>query len=117
MVARLERVRVGNAGDLRNGIVVGRSEVQPVVGVDDAGRKLRANAPVKWHATRLAAEAGVRRYDMNGLLNDGISEFKKSFAQHTDELVGTFDVPFGPLFAVWDKALPTAKRVLRKIRR
>ena len=98
-------------------VVSGATAFELYGGVDDAGRKLRANAPVKWHATRLAAEAGVRRYDMNGLLNDGISEFKKSFAQHTDELVGTFDVPFGPLFAVWDRALPTAKQVLRKIRR
>lgn len=86
-------------------------------GVDDAGRRLRANAPVKWHAVRLAAAAGARRYDMNGLLNDGISEFKKSFAQHTDELLGTVEVPFGPLFDVWDRVLPTAKRVVRRLRR
>lgn len=98
-------------------IVSGSTAFELYGGVDDTGRRLRANAPVKWHATRLAAEAGLRRYDMNGLLNDGISEFKKSFAQHTDELVGTFDVPFSPLFTVWDRALPTAKRVLRKIRR
>ena len=86
-------------------------------GVDETGRRLRANAPVKWHAVRLAAGAGARRYDMNGLLNDGISEFKKSFAQHTDELVGTVEVPFGPLFDVWDRVLPTAKRVVRRLRR
>lgn len=87
-------------------------------GVDDAGRRLRANAPVKWHAIRLAAEAGLTRYDMNGLLNDGISDFKRSFAQHTDELVGSFDVPFSRLrHGLWNRALPTAKRVLRALRR
>ncbi|MEK8228856.1 peptidoglycan bridge formation glycyltransferase FemA/FemB family protein [Oerskovia sp. M15] len=63
-------------------------------GINDAGRKLRANAPVKWHAIELAQQAGLTRYDMNGLLNDGISEFKRSFAQHDDELVGSIDVPF-----------------------
>lgn len=86
-------------------------------GIDDVGRKARANAPVKWHAVRLAQDAGALRYDINGLLNDGISEFKRSFAQHEDELVGTLDVPFSPLYRVWVRALPRMKQVLRVLRR
>lgn len=86
-------------------------------GVDDAGRKARANAPVKWHAVRLAQESGALRYDINGLLNDGISAFKRSFADHEDELVGTVDVPFSPLYRVWVRALPRAKQVVRALRR
>ncbi len=87
-------------------------------GVDDAGRKARANAPVKWHAVRLAQEAGLRRYDLNGLLNDGISEFKRSFARHEDLMAGTIDVPFGALrYAAWERGLPAAKSVLRRLRR
>ncbi|MCL1871497.1 MAG: aminoacyltransferase [Promicromonosporaceae bacterium] len=86
-------------------------------GVNDAGRKARANAPVKWHAVQLAQQAGLRRYDMNGLLNDGISEFKRSFAKHEDELVGTLDVPLnGALYALWERGLPAAKQVVRKLR-
>jgi len=87
-------------------------------GVNDAGRKARANAPVKWHAVRLAQEAGLRRYDLNGLLNDGISEFKRSFAKHEDLMAGTIDVPFdGLLYAAWERGLPAAKQVLRRVRR
>lgn len=86
-------------------------------GINDAGRKARANAPVKWHAIQLAQQAGLVRYDMNGLLNDGISEFKKSFAKHTDELVGSIDVAFSRWYNTWNTALPTAKKVVRKLRR
>ncbi|NTW41010.1 MAG: aminoacyltransferase [Cellulomonadaceae bacterium] len=86
-------------------------------GVDDTGRKARANAPVKWHAVQIAQEAGLLRYDMNGLLNDGISAFKRSFAKHEDELVGTLDVAFSALYPVWVRAVPLAKRLLRAVRR
>ncbi|MEU4384025.1 peptidoglycan bridge formation glycyltransferase FemA/FemB family protein [Promicromonospora sp. NPDC023805] len=85
-------------------------------GINDIGRKARANAPVKWHAIELARQAGLVRYDMNGLLNDGVSDFKKSFAQHTDELVGSIDVAFSRWYTTWNNALPTAKRVVRKLR-
>ena len=86
-------------------------------GVNGAGRKLRANAPVKWHAITLAKAAGVQRYDMNGLLNDGISDFKRSFAKHTTELTPSFDVPFSAWYTTWNKVLPTAKRIVRSVRR
>jgi len=83
---------------------------------NDAGRKLRANAPVKWHAILAAKAAGAPRYDMNGLLNDGISEFKRSFSKQETELQPSIDVAFSPLHAVWNKALPTAKKIIRKVR-
>ncbi|BDO42432.1 peptidoglycan bridge formation glycyltransferase FemA/FemB family protein [Cellulomonas sp. NTE-D12] len=86
-------------------------------GVNEAGRKARANAPVKWFAVRLAQDAGLLRYDVNGLLNDGVSTFKRSFAKHEDQLVGTVDVPFSPLYRLWVQAVPLAKRVLRTLRR
>lgn len=86
-------------------------------GVDEVGRKARANAPVKWFAIRLAQDAGLLRYDVNGLLNDGISTFKRSFAKHEDQLVGTVDVPFSPLYRLWVQAVPLAKRVVRAVRR
>lgn len=96
----------------------GRTAFELYGGVNDAGRKARANAPVKWHAVRLAREAGVERYDLNGLLNDGISEFKRSFAKHEDLMAGTLDVPFNAvLYAAWDRGLPMAKRVVRRLRR
>lgn len=84
---------------------------------NDTGRKLRANAPVKWFAIQAAKDAGAPRYDMNGLLNDGISDFKRSFSKHENELQPSIDVAFSPLHGVWNNLLPTAKKVLRKIKK
>ncbi|MCI1901622.1 MAG: aminoacyltransferase [Bifidobacteriaceae bacterium] len=74
-------------------------------GATDTGRKMRANYPLKWGAMLAAKKVGARRYDMNGLLNDGISEFKKSFQNEPTQWVGTFDLPLSPLFHVWEKSL------------
>lgn len=86
-------------------------------GSTDQGRKLRANAPVKWFCITEAIAKGATRFDLNGLLNDGISEFKKSFSSHEDLLQPSFDLKFNPLYGVWNSLLPTAKKVLRKIRK
>ena len=72
---------------------------------------------MKWFAVRLAQDAGLLRYDVNGLLNDGISAFKRSFAKHEDQLLGTVDVPFSPLYGLWVRAVPWAKAVIRRTRR
>jgi len=84
-------------------------------GVNDAGRRLQATAPVYWASISDAGRLGVLRYDLNGLLNEGISKFKRSFANHEDELIGSIDVPFSALDVVWNRGLPVAKRVLRKL--
>lgn len=84
---------------------------------NDTGRKLRANAPVKWFAIQAAKNAGAPRYDMNGLLNDGISDFKRSFSKHENQLQPSVDVAFSVLHTVWNKLLPTAKSVLRKLKK
>lgn len=85
-------------------------------GMNDDGMNLRANYGLKWHAIRAMKERGVIRYDVNGLLNDGISNFKRGFAKHEDELVGSVDVPFSRWYSTWNSALPTAKKVVRKLR-
>lgn len=84
-------------------------------GMDDEGQRLRANYALKWHAIRQMREQGVRRYDFNGLLNDGVSTFKQGFASHEDLLAGTWDRPLSPLYAVWDRGLPMARRVLGRL--
>ncbi len=86
-------------------------------GMNDRGQELRANYALKWHAITKTQEWGVERYDMNGLLNDGVSTFKQGFADHEDLLVGTYDRPLSPLYAVWTKALPYAKKAVRAIKR
>ncbi|RNI17893.1 lipid II:glycine glycyltransferase FemX [Flexivirga caeni] len=83
-------------------------------GMTDLGARLRANYALKWHAIRAMRARGVQRYDVNGLVSDGVSTFKRGFADHEDLLVGTFDKPLSPLYAVWDKGLPLAKQVVRR---
>lgn len=80
-------------------------------GATDEGRHLRANYPLKWGAMLAAKESGTRVYDMNGLLNDGISEFKRSFVKQETRWVGTFDRPLGAWYTVWARVLPAYRRL------
>lgn len=86
-------------------------------GMNDEGQELRANYILKWTAIRRFKEWGIRRYDMNGLLNDGVSKFKQGFADHETMLAGTFDMPLSPLYPLWTKGLPAAKNVVRKLKK
>lgn len=80
-------------------------------GVTDEGKRLRANYLLKWHAILAAKASGTVLYDLNGLLNDGISKFKMLFVSEPTLWVGTFDRPLSPLYHVWDVAL----RLYRKL--
>lgn len=86
-------------------------------GMNDEGQRLRANYVLKWEVIRTMKEWGLERYDMNGLLNDGVSTFKQGFSDHEDMLAGTYDKPLSPLYTAWTKGLPLAKQVIRKIKR
>jgi peptidoglycan pentaglycine glycine transferase (the first glycine) len=85
-------------------------------GVNEEGQDLRVNYALKWHAITTMQKWGLERYDMNGLLNDGVSTFKQGFASHEDMLAGTYDKPLSPLYTLWSKGLPTAKRIVRKMK-
>lgn len=85
-------------------------------GMNADGQALRANYGLKWYAICQMRDRGVVRYDVNGLLNDGISTFKRGFADHEDELIGSIDVPFSVWYSTWNKGLPTAKKVVRRLR-
>lgn len=86
-------------------------------GVTDQGQELRANYVLKWRVIMACKERRVQRYDLNGLLNDGISNFKQGFIEHETELAGTYDYAMSPLYAVWTTLLPTAKAVIRKLKK
>lgn len=86
-------------------------------GMNARGQELRANYMLKWHAITKCKGWGITRYDMNGLLNDGVSTFKRGFADHENTLVGTYDYPLGPLYVAWTKGLPALKKVIRLIKR
>lgn len=85
-------------------------------GMNDQGQQLRANYALKWYAIQMMKKWGIRRYDFNGLLNDGVSTFKQGFADHEDMLAGTYDKPLSPLYILWSKGLPAAKKIVRKLK-
>ncbi|HEY0964897.1 MAG TPA: peptidoglycan bridge formation glycyltransferase FemA/FemB family protein [Candidatus Saccharimonadales bacterium] len=86
-------------------------------GISDKGQKLRINYGLKWWCIQEMKRRGVKQYDFNGLLNDGISTFKRSFASHETTLVGTYDKPLSPLYSVWSEGLPLAKKVVRTLKK
>ena len=87
-------------------------------GVTDTGQSVRANYCLKWQAIRDLKAKGISEYDLNGLLNDGISSFKLGFSDGEETmLAGTFDKPLSPLYTVWRYALPIAKKVARVVKR
>jgi lipid II:glycine glycyltransferase (peptidoglycan interpeptide bridge formation enzyme) len=83
-------------------------------GTNQVGQQVRANHLLKWCAIINSKESGQARYDFNGLLNDGITFFKKGFSDTETLLVGTADSVFNKaLYFLWDKLLPVGQRVLR----
>jgi len=85
-------------------------------GMNEEGQSLRANYALKWHAITECKKWGVEQYDLNGLLNDKISTFKKGFASHETDLAGTYDYPLSSLYTIWTRTLPAAKGMLRKVK-
>lgn len=73
--------------------------------VSDQGKKLRANYALKWTAICAARDRGTRLYDLNGLLNDGISDFKLLWVSEPTWWIGTFDHPLKPLAGLWKTAM------------
>lgn len=86
-------------------------------GMNDRGQALRANYALKWHAITECKRQGIKRYDMNGLLNDGVSNFKRGFASHENNLAGTYDYPMSQFYPVWRHGLPLAKKTIRKTKK
>lgn len=86
-------------------------------GMDDRGQELRANYALKWQTIQKCKEWGIERYDMNGLLSDGISTFKRGFADHENLLAGTYDLPLSWLYPVWAHLLPVAKKAIRLVKK
>ena len=83
-------------------------------GVSPRGMKLRLNYGLKFHAMKHVKAQGVSRYDFNGLLNDGISDFKRQFSKHEDLLIGTWDKALSPLYPAFATALPKVRHVLKR---
>lgn len=85
-------------------------------GAVERGLKLHANHILKWTVMLDQKDYGITRYDMNGLLGEGITQFKKGFASHVDQLHGGVDVPLSPLYPLWAKALPAVRSAMNRIK-
>ncbi|MFI5086153.1 MAG: lipid II:glycine glycyltransferase FemX [Actinomycetales bacterium] len=94
----------------------GRTAFELYGGMNEAGSSLRANFSLKWTAITAMKERGIARYDFNGLLNDGVSQFKFGFADHEDLLAGSWDKPLSPLYPAYASALPLVRRGIRTLR-
>lgn len=86
-------------------------------GVTEVGQALRANYALKWHAIEKTKEWGIHYYDFGGLIGDGVSNFKRGWAEGDTEYVGTYEKPLSVFYGVWDRALPIAKKATRKVKK
>lgn len=85
-------------------------------GMNDEGQTLRANYALKWYAIRRTKEWGLTRYDLGGLIGDGVSNFKLSWAEGETNLAGTFDKPLSSFYSLWNSGLPAAKKIVRALK-
>ena len=85
-------------------------------GTTVTGLRVEANYALNWFAITQAKKDNVETYDLNGLLNDGISTFKRGFGQEV-YWIGTWDFPLSPLYFTWERFLPITKKVIQKTRK
>lgn len=97
-------------------LVAGKTVFELYGGMTDKGQVLRANYFLKWSVIQTMKERGVERYDVNGLLNDGVTAFKKGFIPEETLMAGTLDRPLSPLYPLWTYGLPLAKRLVRLVK-
>ena len=85
-------------------------------GVNEQGMELRANYALKWEAIQQMKQSRVAQYDMNGLLNDGVSNFKLGFSGNTEtNLIGTLDKSLSPLYGLWETVIPLGKKITHSL--
>lgn len=86
-------------------------------GMSERGQDLRANYALKWHAIKKVKEWGLVNYDFGGLVAGGVSNFKQGWSSDVTVFAGTFDKPLSPLYTLWSKGLPFAKKTMQAVRR
>ncbi len=84
-------------------------------GVGARGRKLRINAGAKWQCMQDLHRDGINRYDLNGLLNDGVDTYKKAFHGEEVHYIGSYELPLSNWYYLYTKALPAGKTLLHAL--
>lgn len=83
-------------------------------GMNELGQQLRSNYMLKWYAIRKCKEWGLYSYDFGGLLDGGVTTFKKGWTDKETELAGTFDRQLSVFYGIWNSGLPFAKKIIRR---
>ncbi len=86
-------------------------------GMNEQGQSLRANYFLKWHVVQQMKQQGVKRYDVNGLLNDGVTAFKKGFIPEETHMTGAYEKQLSLWYPLWRYLLPMAKSLVQSLRR
>jgi peptidoglycan pentaglycine glycine transferase (the first glycine) len=86
-------------------------------GMNETGQELRTNYALKWYAIRKCKEWGLTRYDFGGLLEGGVTTFKKGWATEQTELAGTFDKKLSAFYGLYSAFLPIAKSFTHRLKR
>lgn len=84
-------------------------------GMTTEGRQLHASYALKWHAVLKSKDWGLERYDFGGLVEGGVTSFKKSWTDKETVLAGTFDYPLSVFYSLWNVFFPVSKKIFRKI--
>lgn len=94
-----------------------RSSYELYGGVSPRGQELRANYALKWHAIRKTKEWGLEVYDFGGMFDEGggVSNFKRGWTDADTELSGSYELPLSPLYGLWGRVFPLAKKLNQAI--
>ena len=87
-------------------------------GVNENGQLSKANYLLKWHAICDSKKQGMKIYDFNGRLNDGVSNFKHGFAPDDTDYIGSYDYVINKTaYRFWVGLFPMLKPIGRKVKR
>lgn len=84
-------------------------------GVGARGRKMRINAGAKWQCMQDLHKDGVDKYDLNGLLNDGVDTYKKAFSGEETYYIGSLELPLSGWYNIYTNVLPAGKKLLHAV--
>ena len=94
-------------------LVAGENGFALFAGVGEEGRRRRINAGVKFECLGVLKGVGVRRYDFNGLLNEGVNDYKLAFSGEEVRLCGAWELPLSKKYPVYGKILPVGKKFVQ----
>ena len=96
-------------------LLAGENGFALFAGTGEEGRHRRINAGVKFECLGILKEMGVRNYDLNGLLNEGVSDYKLAFSGEEVRLCGAWELPLSKKYPIYGRILPVGKKFVQFI--